>query len=357
MVIQTSSNLQDINGNTPLHFAAKQRCEDEARVKVSVARLISAGVDVTVMNKHGETPLHVAARRNNCGIMRLLINHGADSNARGRYKRTPLFFATRHVEATNVLIENGADVNARDEQGITPLLDILGKKHASIDVVRVLLSAGADANATDKRKRNSLHHAVLKRDSHDAIRLRFKAGVDVNASDEDGRTPLHLVFWKGSSFELEKEKIDMAQLLIDNGAYVDTLDKHGHTPLFTQFVDYLHRDYTSHAFMPEHFAIDDGRRELLHFMIAKGARLDVVAPVMCSSQLAEIIRLPGLVTFAHIAVFYNDADVLRTAIAHGVDLNVRSVYFGSALHMACKRNYAALAKLLYESGAHADIVS
>lgn len=63
--------------------------------------------------------------RNPCeGILRILIQAGADVNARTDSMRTPLFsaaFSNVNPDVVMILIEAGADVDARDEEGNTPL--------------------------------------------------------------------------------------------------------------------------------------------------------------------------------------------------------------------------------------------
>ena len=44
-------------------------------------------------NNHGETPLHIAAREGHIDIAELLINKGADVNAKNNYGKTPFDYA------------------------------------------------------------------------------------------------------------------------------------------------------------------------------------------------------------------------------------------------------------------------
>ena len=52
----------------------------------------------------------------------LLINHGADVNAKNNNSETPLHFAARKSSRMiELLLENKSDVNAKNEQGRTPM--------------------------------------------------------------------------------------------------------------------------------------------------------------------------------------------------------------------------------------------
>jgi hypothetical protein len=67
--------------------------------------------------------LHDAVLEGHKGIVELLINKGADLNAKSGYYGTPLHVAGSigHKEIAELLIANGADLNVQDGFGRTPL--------------------------------------------------------------------------------------------------------------------------------------------------------------------------------------------------------------------------------------------
>ncbi|MAL78234.1 MAG: hypothetical protein CMN55_03850 [Sneathiella sp.] len=72
---------------------------------------------------HGQTLLHIAARRNRAGICRWLLCLGANVNRTDILDRTALHDAVRHnaADVARLLIAHGADLDAKDWQGRTPL--------------------------------------------------------------------------------------------------------------------------------------------------------------------------------------------------------------------------------------------
>ena len=77
--------------------------------------------------------------------MLFLVEKGADINAKDIRDSTPLHFAARYNENSEVLavlIENGADINAEDEYGRTPL-KVAKKAKANSEVIAFLVKNGA----------------------------------------------------------------------------------------------------------------------------------------------------------------------------------------------------------------------
>ena len=114
-------NAADRFGSTPLHEAASTYHGDhEAAVRIAEA-LIQAGADVNPPPSTpstfltGGTPLSLAAGRNNLAMVRLLIEHGADVQARGGLDG-PLHVAARsgNLDIAQALIAAGADLHARN---------------------------------------------------------------------------------------------------------------------------------------------------------------------------------------------------------------------------------------------------
>jgi uncharacterized protein len=91
----------------------------------NVNALLEAGADVNLPSRETMkvTPLASASAANQLEIARVLIEHGANVNARASNDFTPLHesAASGRIEFAKLLLEHGADVNARDGDGKTPL--------------------------------------------------------------------------------------------------------------------------------------------------------------------------------------------------------------------------------------------
>lgn len=115
----------------------------------------------------GLTPLHVAARM-------------AGSDYGRQFHRR---FGWTWAELMEMLIEAGAEVDARDGFGRTPL------HSAGPEEAPVLLAGGADVNVTDLRGATPLHRAAAVGDLA-LVELLLNAGAAPDMQDAQGRTPL-----------------------------------------------------------------------------------------------------------------------------------------------------------------------
>ena len=100
----------------------------------------------------GFTPLHYAAFFGQPDAARLLVERGADLEARSTNEQFALDAAPLHsasaagqLEVCRVLLEAGADVNAVQHGGYTALLDAAANKNR--ELFDFLLERGADRDA------------------------------------------------------------------------------------------------------------------------------------------------------------------------------------------------------------------
>lgn len=145
----------ECNESTPLHYAVMKK--DIAIVRL----LLDYGADVNARNTLGHTPLHIATCIGEKYAMELLIGKGASLEAPDRLKReTPLHDAVSRGDAQiiELLLERGAYINAQNNAGETPLH--IACKQGREDVATLLLAAGAEAGIIDDKGRTPLHWAM-----------------------------------------------------------------------------------------------------------------------------------------------------------------------------------------------------
>ena len=96
--------------------------------------------------KTGSTALFNSRSTNK---MQLLIDNGADTNAKNMYGNTSLFVYEGRKQL-QLLIDNGADINAKNFSGQTPLSRAIFNEDAR--TVQLLISLGADVSYLDPDK-------------------------------------------------------------------------------------------------------------------------------------------------------------------------------------------------------------
>ena len=102
-------------------------------------------------------------RKGLCDDIAMRLRRGADINsyeASTGHTGMHVAAANAHVDAMALLLENGADANAKDRNLETPLL--LATRTGQIDSVQFLIKNRANVNATDRMGRNALMFAIKR---------------------------------------------------------------------------------------------------------------------------------------------------------------------------------------------------
>ncbi|MBK5291164.1 MAG: ankyrin repeat domain-containing protein, partial [Acidobacteriia bacterium] len=138
---------------------------------------------VKAKGRGGSTPLMYAVLYAGADEVRLLLQSGADPNARNDAGATALMWAVTDLDKTRVLLAHGADVNARSDDGRTPLL-IASRRSGAKEVVNLLLDRGANPSAKAGGllgEVTPLSEALYARDES-VFRLLLNHGADPKAA-------------------------------------------------------------------------------------------------------------------------------------------------------------------------------
>jgi hypothetical protein len=147
--------------------------------------------DIEAKSNHDRTALHYAASYYQPEIVRLLLDHKANVNAKAKEGETPLLAGINNHEISLLILEHGPDVNATWDNGVSALHKAAGigdkaliKKilemggninkqghcgltpvqfstfQSNVEVVKFLVDHGADILLTADNGMNALHFAV-----------------------------------------------------------------------------------------------------------------------------------------------------------------------------------------------------
>ncbi len=178
-------------------------------------RIAPGSKEVNEPTDRGTTPLMYAAGFGSIEGVRMLIDAGANVNARNAFGGTALMWGIGNPAKVKLLIAKGADVNARSKSGATPLL-LAAHQDGSEPVVRMLLAAGADIKAKDGTGITMLL-AATDANNTNVAKLALESGLEVNAVDITGGTPLMNAASAGNT--------ELVKLLIARGANVNAVSR------------------------------------------------------------------------------------------------------------------------------------
>lgn len=212
-------------------------------------RLIAAGLDVNASHEEDQSTLLMHMAMDGSWVVpqfadveafRMLIDAGADINARDAYKKTALHYAVKRwvpqnngnvtdeieidskideeiaaaenakYEIIKTLIERGADLNAEDVNGVIPIG--LAVSNDDCRSFKMLADAGADLKKlieNDGPNNTVIEFAV--RCGEDEVRALIDAGMDVNqVNTETNHTPL--------CYAMLTKKLPVIRALMASGA-------------------------------------------------------------------------------------------------------------------------------------------
>ncbi len=219
---------QDHFGQTPLWNAAANDCRDAARQLLWNNMGKTGGVDARC-GERGETALAAAVIRNHEAMVRILLDHDADTEIRTSTGETPLHLAARsnHEKIARLLVNRGANVAAQlhgmmpldmaernGNQGLVELLrnrqlrqdDLIvgflsAAEHGRLLEVKRWLAWGVVDLSAGQDSPTSVGQPALSRaamNGHEAIvNLLLNHGAAVDGLDSGGHTALWWASWRG----------------------------------------------------------------------------------------------------------------------------------------------------------------
>ena len=370
-------NAQDENGNTALMFLSLSKYIYDINTINSAKLLIKSGADVNLKNNGGMTALMNASAVGSDELVELLINAGARVNEVDNDGRTAIFYACRGYDdcsfynnynsfygysfseeeieerllekfskIVKLLIDNGADVNAKTENGNTALMYACENSN-SVEVVKFLIDNGADVNLKNNGGMTALMSASDV--SHELIELLIKSGARVNEVDDNGKSALMYAIISSSDIEVVKFLIDNPQraqisvrdltgdievvkFLIDNGANVNLKSNDGETALMNAYIR--------------------GNKELVELLINSGADANLISNLKDNYGRAKLMEASEI----------GNKEAVELLIKSGVGVNEVDDNGKSALMYACEKHIISssdieVVKFLIDNGANVNLKS
>jgi len=156
---------------------------------------VGKGTDIEVRDALERTPLLLATRVNGVEVARLLIDAGADVNAKDSIKDT--LFPYAGAEGRNEILKMilaTRKANLKDTNRYGGVVLIPAAHHGHSDTVRILLSTVININHVNNLGWTVLIEAVIRGEGgkvyQKIVDLLLAVGADWSIADSNGATPL-----------------------------------------------------------------------------------------------------------------------------------------------------------------------
>jgi ankyrin repeat protein len=298
-----------LHGNTGMMFA-----------------LLAAKADPNGAAPSGETLLMTSARAGDVKAMQLLIDAGAQIDAREpTFQQTALMLAARtnSADAVALLLDHGSDINARTTVGETPPF-VPPCKGTGCGSEGAGINRGGlpDRGRRDPVKGGMTPLLYAAREGADAsVAILIRRGAKLELAEANGMTPLLMA--------LLNNQLGAARQLIDAGANVNADDFYGRTPLWAA-VEYRNLDMNNRIedSPSTNNVVRAAILPLIKLLVDKGANVNArtreVPPSrkwLYSLNDVSWVDYTGQTPFLR-AAFSGDTTVMRLLLEHGADPHI-----------------------------------
>lgn len=331
-IVRYLANKIDINslnhaGNTALIEALYFDFFPE-EVEATVDCLINSGANVNLAGKNGHSALQVAVRNKKLGtsIIRRLVDADTDIHQEDDYGLQAIHFtAASNLDYLKFLINKGADLNAVSAiKKETPLS--IATQYNNKMTVEFLLSNDADSSLRDVSEKTALNHA-LEGDFSDIVFMLIKSSAIATTQDEIMATKEN-----DSLAENNSEAVKVTSLI--------TALQSGTVEQINQF------------FVPNNNGVSPNIEKVSKYVI-NNRGLDVFI-YLVEKQKLDINKKDGDgYTLLHDAVYYNNIEIAKYLIEHGISINSKADN-GETVYSMTSNSSPEMVELLVDLGVDID---
>jgi ankyrin repeat protein len=341
-------NAKDSHGTTSLHFAC------EFNYAGLVKMMLDEGADIHSRNDAGLYPVHTAAKKGKQSLEEILkVSKDSDLSIDvcDSEQLTPLLVACLHgnLAAAALLVENGANINVKDSDAMTPV-------HAAVESGDELLikylceQKGIEVRGVDATGAEPIHLACTNGNAGCLEALILSAaGIDLNAYDSKHRTPLILAC-EGGHKNCVKKLVANANVLVNMTN--DHQQGAAHISSLNGKLDCLKVLMTREDLDLK--AVDDQERSILHNVV-------LFDDVSLTKKMLEVVGVNAitkqLVTPLHEAAVRGSLRSAKMLLDNGADVSAKALQGLSSLHNASSFKNDDMIQLLVKNGADVNAKS
>ncbi|KAI9530577.1 hypothetical protein NQZ68_000067 [Dissostichus eleginoides] len=323
-----AAQCRTLKGETPLFLAVVHGVRDNATF------LLQNASSPDLQNDEQDSPLVAAILNDQYDLATLLLRYRANVDQTGPLNRTALhesaFLGLENF--VHLLLESGADPNARDIKKKTPLA--LAAQNGHLNVVEALLQKGA--NVCCESESGPVLFDAAASGNPDIISLLLDHGADPNQPLSSGHLPIHRVAYHGHILSLERlipvTKLEAVKEGGMSPLHSAAAGGHAHCVEILLKADY-DPNFMLHTSVRCNY--DDERRSALYFAVSNNdlqcTRLLLEAGAMVNQDPINCLQL---------ALRQGHYEMINQLLKFGANVNyysrVNTTHFPSALQYALK---------------------
>ncbi|XP_005357381.1 nuclear factor NF-kappa-B p105 subunit isoform X1 [Microtus ochrogaster] len=221
--------VQDENGDSVLHLAIIHLHAQLVKDLLEVTSGLISNDIINMRNDLYQTPLHLAVITNQEDVVEDLLRVGADLSLLDRWGNSVLHMAARegHDKILSVLLKNKKAAPLIDHPNGEGLNAIhIAVMSNSLPCLLLLVAAGAEVNAQEQKSGRTALHLAMEYDNISlAGCLLLEGDAHVDSTTYDGTTPLHIAAGRGSTRLAALLKAAGADPLVENFEPLYDLDE------------------------------------------------------------------------------------------------------------------------------------
>ncbi|XP_075057154.1 nuclear factor NF-kappa-B p105 subunit isoform X2 [Mixophyes fleayi] len=195
--------VQDENGDNVLHLSVIHLHAELVKIFLEITSGVVCEDIINVRNDLYQTPLHLAVITRQADIVEYILKSGGDPLMLDRNGNSVLHLACKEGDATTLsILQNHPKIseilNLPNNEGLNAIhISVIEN---SLPCLRLMISARADVNAQEQKSgRSPLHLAVEQDIISLAGCLLLEGDACVDSTTYDGSTPLHVAAGRGST--------------------------------------------------------------------------------------------------------------------------------------------------------------